>query len=85
MLRTVYSINKLVSAEVDAGIEPERIVVAGFSQGAAMSLLVGLSSERKLAGIAALSGWMPLRGKIKAVGHHAVPIHQYFNAGCMHR
>jgi len=70
----VHSINQLVSAEVDAGIDSEHIIVAGFSQGGAMCLLVGLSSERKLAGIAVLSGWLPLRHKIKAVGCYPVSI-----------
>ncbi|KAJ1991715.1 hypothetical protein H4R33_001271 [Dimargaris cristalligena] len=64
MLRSVASINKLISEEVDQDIPSERIVVAGFSQGAAMTLLTGLTSERKLAGMAALSGYLPLRSLI---------------------
>lgn len=67
MLRTVSSVNQLISAEVDSGIEPGRIVVGGFSQGAAMSILTGLTSERKLAGVVALSGWAALRNKLEAV------------------
>jgi predicted esterase len=67
MLRTVSSVNQLISAEVDSGIEPGRIVVGGFSQGAAMSILTGLTSERKLAGVVALSGWVALRNKLEAV------------------
>jgi len=67
MLRTVSSVNQLVSAEVDSGIDPGRIVIGGFSQGAAMSILTGLTNERKLAGIVALSGWVVLRHKFKAM------------------
>ena len=67
MLRTVSFVNQLISAEVDSGIDPGRIVVGGFSQGAAMSLLCGLTSERKLGGVVSLSGWLVLRSKIKAV------------------
>ena len=67
MLRTVSSVNQLISAEVDSGIEPGRIVVGGFSQGAAMGILTGLTSERKLAGVVALSGWAALRNKLEAV------------------
>jgi predicted esterase len=67
MLRTVSSIDQLISAEVDSGIDPGRIVVGGFSQGGAMSILNGLTNERKLAGVACLSGWVVLRDKLKAV------------------
>ncbi|KAI0004975.1 Phospholipase/carboxylesterase [Russula compacta] len=67
MLRTVSSVNQLVSAEVDSGIDAGRIVIGGFSQGAAMSLLTGLTTERKLAGVVSLSGWLVLRNKVKAM------------------
>ena len=69
MLRTVSSLNQLITAEVDAGIPSDRIILGGFSQGAAMTLLTGLTSERKLGGLIVLSGWLPLRNKIKAVGY----------------
>lgn len=67
MLRTTHTLNQLITAEVDEGIPAERIVLGGFSQGAGMSLLTGLTTERRLAGLAILSGWLPLRFKIKAV------------------
>ncbi len=70
MLRTVSYINRLISAEVDSGIDPGRIVVGGFSQGAAMGLLCGLTNERQLGGVVSLSGWLVLRNKIKAVSMH---------------
>lgn len=76
MLRTVGSLSRLISAEVDAGIPAERIVIGGFSQGGAMSLLTGLTTERRLGGIAVMSGWLPLRNKFKAVsGQNAVVAH----------
>lgn len=58
-------IDDIISDEVQAGIDPSRIVLTGFSQGGAMSLLTGLTKSRKLAGIAVLSGWLPLREKFK--------------------
>ncbi|KAJ3013930.1 hypothetical protein NUW54_g1445 [Trametes sanguinea] len=67
MLKTVHALNQLITAEVDAGIPADRILLGGFSQGAAMSLLTGLTTERRLAGLAVLSGWLPLRLKIKAM------------------
>jgi len=67
MLKTVHSLNQLISAEIEAGVPAERIVLGGFSQGGAMSLLTGLTTERKLGGVAVLSGWLPLQKKFKAM------------------
>jgi len=44
--------------EMHGGITPSRIMLAGFSQGAAMALHVGLRQTRSLAGIIALSGYL---------------------------
>ncbi|THG97483.1 hypothetical protein EW026_g4529 [Hermanssonia centrifuga] len=72
MLKTVRLLNEIITAEVDAGIPANRIIIGGFSQGGAMSLLTGLTTERKLGGIVAMSAWLPLKNKIKAmVGDHA--------------
>ncbi len=67
MLKTVRLLNEIITAEVDAGIPANRIIIGGFSQGGAMSLLTGLTTERKLGGIVAMSAWLPLKNKIKAV------------------
>lgn len=67
MLASVRTISDLVSKEVDAGIPANRIVVGGFSQGAAISLLTGITSERKLAGLISLSGFLGLSHKTKLV------------------
>ena len=68
MLKSSQRLNELITAETDAGLDASRIVLGGFSQGGAMSLLTGLTSERKLAGLAVLSGFLPLHHKFKAVG-----------------
>ncbi|CAG8451359.1 10285_t:CDS:10 [Dentiscutata heterogama] len=62
MLNSVRGLNGIIRDEVDSGIPSNRIVVGGFSQGSAMSLLVGLTSEYRFAGIAV--GYLPLRNKI---------------------
>ena len=67
ILRTVSSVNQLISAEVESGIAPGRIVIGGFSQGAAISVLTALTNDCKLAGAACLSGWILLRHKLKAI------------------
>jgi lysophospholipase I len=67
MEKTASQIDELITAEVDQGIDPSRIVLGGFSQGGAMSLLTGLTTKHKLGGIVVLSGWLPLRARIKSV------------------
>ncbi len=61
MLQTSRSLHELITKEVNSGIPPSRIILGGFSQGGAMSILAGLCGERKLAGIVSLSGWLPLK------------------------
>lgn len=56
---------------------PERIVIGGFSQGGAMSLMSGLRYSRPLAGIADLSGYLPLvpaTGRERTAASRATPI-----------
>lgn len=67
MRRSASLINDLIENEVRSGIDASRIVLGGFSQGATMSLLSGLTGSHQLAGIAVLSGWVPLRHKFKEV------------------
>lgn len=59
-------IEDLVAREVARGIPSERIVLAGFSQGCAMTLQTGLRHPQKLAGLMCLSGYLPLADKIAA-------------------
>ncbi|MDM0011855.1 alpha/beta hydrolase [Variovorax sp. J22P168] len=60
------AIEALIAAEKARGIPASRIVVAGFSQGCAMSFMTGLRHPEKLAGIVGLSGYLPLADKIAA-------------------
>ncbi len=64
-------IEQLIAREVARGIAPERIVLAGFSQGCAMTLQTGLRHPQKLAGLLCLSGYLPLSDKIAAERHAA--------------
>ena len=58
------SILALIAHEIERGIPSERIVLSGFSQGAAMALHTGLRLPFKLAGIMALSGYLPLAERL---------------------
>lgn len=57
----------LIREEVAAGIPSERIVLGGFSQGGAMSLIAGLTSSQKLGGVFGLSCYLPLRNRFQSM------------------
>lgn len=57
---SVLEVQALLDAEAARGIAPERTVLMGFSQGCAMTLLAGLRAPQRLAGLAGLSGYLPL-------------------------
>ncbi len=65
------AIEALLEREQQRGITPERIVLAGFSQGGAMALQTGLRYPEKLAGIMALSCYLPLQQTLTAEAHRA--------------
>lgn len=58
--KSAVAISELIEREANRGIAYDNIVLAGFSQGCAMSLQVGLRFPHRLAGIMALSGYLPL-------------------------
>ncbi|KAJ2549046.1 hypothetical protein EV175_004594 [Coemansia sp. RSA 1933] len=66
MNASMVRINELIRGEVDAGIPADRIVVGGFSQGAALALFTGLQSERRFGGLVVLSGYLPVRDRLVA-------------------
>jgi phospholipase/carboxylesterase len=67
----------LIQREMDRGIPAARIVLAGFSQGGAMVLHSGLRYPQALAGILALSSYLPLADTLEtqaAAANSKVPI-----------
>jgi phospholipase/carboxylesterase len=64
--KSEQAIKALIENEVARGIPYERIVLAGFSQGCAMALHTGLRLPHRLAGIMALSGYLPLADRFAA-------------------
>ncbi|WP_326535600.1 alpha/beta hydrolase [Pseudorhodoferax sp.] len=69
--RSVLAIEALLAREVARGIPARRIVLAGFSQGCAMTLHAGLRHPERLAGLVALSGYLPLADSLAAERHPA--------------
>ena len=57
---------KLIAHEVARGIPKNRIVLAGFSQGGAITLQTGLRHRERLAGLMVLSSYLPLAASVSA-------------------
>jgi len=64
-------VEQLIAQEKARGVPAERIVLAGFSQGCAMTIQTGLRHPEKLAGLLCLSGYVPLHTTIAAERHEA--------------
>uniref|UniRef100_A0A8C5T754 palmitoyl-protein hydrolase n=1 Tax=Malurus cyaneus samueli TaxID=2593467 RepID=A0A8C5T754_9PASS len=58
--KAAESIKAIIEHEMKNGIPPNRIILGGFSQGGALSLYTALTCQHQLAGIVALSCWLPL-------------------------
>ncbi|HEX4325454.1 MAG TPA: alpha/beta hydrolase [Burkholderiales bacterium] len=70
-------IEKLIAREKERGIAANRIILAGFSQGGAVTLQTGLRHAERLGGLMVLSSYLPLASTVKAEANAAnrdVPI-----------
>ena len=67
LLDSVHYINALIEQQIAAGLPSHRIFLMGFSQGCALSLTAGLRHTQPLAGIIALSGYLPLAQETLAI------------------
>lgn len=56
---SVERINEIIEEEINKGIPPEKILLAGFSQGGVIALHSGIASSHKFAGIIGLSTYLP--------------------------
>lgn len=58
--KAAESIKAIIEHEAKNGIPPHRIILGGFSQGGALSLYTALTCQHQVAGVVALSCWLPL-------------------------
>jgi phospholipase/carboxylesterase len=75
--RSMALVNALIDAELARGIAAKRIVLAGVSQGCAMTLLSGLRYAERLGGLVGMSGYLPLAATLAAernASNHDLPI-----------
>lgn len=56
---SVQHLRNLIQRELDRGMPPEKILLAGFSQGGTIALLTALGYEKRLAGVLAMSAYLP--------------------------
>lgn len=66
MRESARVVDAYIDEQIAAGIAAERIFIAGFSQGGAVALHTGVRYGRRLAGILALSTYLPLRTTVAA-------------------
>lgn len=70
-------VTDLVEDEIERGVRPERIVLAGFSQGGALATHVALRYRKRLAGLIALSSYLLLPDRLEeeaSSANRALPI-----------
>ena len=63
--KSQQSILALIEREIKRGVKSENIILAGFSQGGAVALHTALRHEKTLAGIMALSTYLPLADSVE--------------------
>lgn len=63
ILESISVIEGIISSQVQAGLDARRIVLVAFSQGAALSSMVALTTRHRLGGVVSLSGWIPPRAQ----------------------
>ena len=68
---SIAGVRQILTREVARGMPAHRIVRAGFSQGCAVTLGAGLRHHERLAGLAGLSGYVPLANTTGAERHAA--------------
>ena len=63
---SMAAVEALIARENERGVPDEHIVLAGFSQGGAIALFAGLRHAKRLAGIVALSTYLPIADTLAA-------------------
>ncbi|MBF6057793.1 alpha/beta hydrolase [Thiomicrorhabdus heinhorstiae] len=67
-----YQVYDLIDQQIKAGIDPKKIILAGFSQGGLIALHAGLGYQQSLGGIMALSTYCPMEQQFNM--HLEMPI-----------
>src|SRR3970282_1186405 len=68
VLESIAQGETLIAHEAARGVPASRVLLAGFSQGGAIALAVGLGRDRPLAGLIALSSYLPMADRLGRAG-----------------
>jgi len=71
--QAVKQVASLIDTEIARGIPANKIILAGFSQGAVIAMACGLTYQHALAGVIALSGYLPFTAD-ELVIKHPIPL-----------
>ena len=78
LMTSVEQVQQLIQREIDRGIESERIIVAGFSQGGAVAYQSALTFAKPLAGLMVMSSYFATAKTIEPHQNNlALPVHIY--------
>lgn len=64
VLASIDQVEALIAREAARGVPASRVLLAGFSQGGAIALAVGLGRQSPLAGLIALSSYLPMADQL---------------------
>jgi phospholipase/carboxylesterase len=64
LLASAMEVHKLIDVEIEKGIDSESIILVGFSQGGAVNFQAGLTYDKPLAGLLALSSFFPTAAEV---------------------
>ena len=75
VLESTAILEALIAREIERGIEAANIVIAGFSMGGAIAINTALHTDHKLAGLMALSTYLPITGALEgSSGSREIPV-----------
>ncbi len=64
LAQSAQAVEALIEREAQRGVPASRLVLAGFSQGGAVALTLGLQRAEPLAGLVALSSYLPMAQRV---------------------
>ncbi|HEY6527223.1 MAG TPA: alpha/beta fold hydrolase [Cellvibrionaceae bacterium] len=75
LIASAAAIEKIITQQINNGIKPERVILAGFSQGGAVAIQTALSTRYTLGGLAVLSSYLALPAAFNAPNPaHKIPV-----------
>ncbi len=81
---SIAQVEALIAREALRGVPASRVLLAGFSQGGAIALAVALGRKTPLAGVVALSGYLPMAEQLAAAMPAAAATQPLFMAHGQH-